>query len=292
MDALNSILESQKALEATFSQRFMELDAALKTASPHSHPTISSLSKEVSCFKEQVSSMLHLLRQQILDISSTVDTIEMRHRKKFLMFNGIPESDGEDIAGSVATLCQSTLQLPNVSREAILVCYRIGVPKNDRPRNVLVRFKDYQVRTSVWSSKKALKGSQVTVSEFLTKQRQSLFIEARKHFGIRRVWTMDGNIYVKLPNNIKERLSSDSQLQTLKSQHAAVVISGPARNRAPKPLSVPAPGSVSAMAAAPAPASSVPAAIAAPAAYVAGSAKPSLAGTSKKGEERRTKRPT
>lgn len=205
----------------------MELDAAIRTASPHSHPTISSLSKDVSCFKEQVSSMLNIIRQQILAISDTVDAIEMRHRKKFLLFCGIPEAAGENLVKSVAGICQNQLKLTGISPMSIVVAYRLGQASDDRPRSVLVRFESQQLRKTVWTSKKSLKGSNVVITEFLTRQRQSLFIDARKYFSTRRVWTTDGNIYVKLPDGKKERLFTNEQLNALKSVHAPISTSKP-----------------------------------------------------------------
>ncbi|XP_063384746.1 uncharacterized protein LOC134670859 [Cydia fagiglandana] len=241
MDGLNGIKEAQKELESTFSKRFMELEAALKTASPLTHPTIASLSKEVSTFKTQMSSMLQLLKKQIEEISSTVDSIEMRHRKKFLLFNGIPEVAGEDIVSKVTNVCQNNLSLQSVSQESILVCYRLGIQpasaSSSHSRPVLVRFNDHRMRSSVWTNKKALKGTSIVITEFLTKQRQSLFIDARKHFGTRMVWTTDGNIFIKLPDGKKLRLSSENQLEALKSQHDPVVLPRPAQSKASKAAS-------------------------------------------------------
>ncbi|XP_063394726.1 uncharacterized protein LOC134679714 [Cydia fagiglandana] len=234
MDTLNTILETQKTLEASFNKRFQELDDKLKTASPQTHPTISSLNKEVSTFKEQMSAMLELLRQQILSIHRTVDAIEMRHRRKNLLLSGVPEVAGEDVAATVTAICQNDLHLPEVTRSSISVCHRLGSGTNGRPRAVLVRFTSLLTRNAVWMKKTALKGSPVVISEFLTKQRQTVFMDARKHFGMRRVWTRDGTIHIKLASGKKERLSSAEELQALiekhpsNLQHAAPAVEVPA----------------------------------------------------------------
>lgn len=222
MEAMNTILDTQKQFEASINKRFNELDAALKLASPHTHPTIASLSKEVSTFKEKVSGMMNLLKQQICSVMSMVDTIEMRHRRKFLLFSGIPEASSEDITGTVVAICQNRLQLADVNKDSILVCHRLGALKDGRPRPVLVRFCDTRLRSLIWSKKTGLKGTPTVVSEFLTRERQSMFHAAREYFGMRRVWTMDGNIFVKLPSGKKQRLSSDEHLQSLMSQHAVL----------------------------------------------------------------------
>lgn len=220
MTSLELIMEQQRTLEATISQRFAELDTAVKST-PHTHTTISSLSKEISCFKEQVHSMLLLLRQQIESVSNAVDSIEMRHRRKYLLFGGIQEVANENIAETVAAICQQNLLLTNVTPDAITVCHRIG-SQSDKPRFVLVRFGNANIRNSIWAKKSALKGSSIVLSEFLTRQRQTVFVAARRHFGMHNVWTLDGTIHVKLPSGGKERVYTSEQLQLLTSKHAPV----------------------------------------------------------------------
>lgn len=43
-----------------------------------------------------------------------------------------------------------------------------------------------------------MQGDQFAISEFLTPQRQELFTQSRKVFGMRNCWSLDGNIHVKL----------------------------------------------------------------------------------------------
>ncbi|XP_061712925.1 uncharacterized protein LOC133521845 [Cydia pomonella] len=236
MDTLSTILETQKTLEANFNKRFLELDSKLKTASPHTHPTIASLSKEVSSFKEQMSAMLELLRQQILGIHRTVDAMETRHRRKNLVVSGVPEVADEDVAVTIATICQRDLHLPEVTCASISMCHRLGSATQGRPRAILVRFSNLQARNAVWTKKTALKGSSVVISEFLTKHRQTVFIEARKHFGMRRVWTRDGTIYVKLASGKKERLFTAEELHALIEKHPSNSRRAAPATEVPSPL--------------------------------------------------------
>ncbi|XP_063371625.1 uncharacterized protein LOC134659848 [Cydia amplana] len=125
----------------------------------------------------------------------------------------------------------------------MFICIVIIGGKTDRPRPVLVRFSDYAVRNAVWAKKTALKGTSVVLSEFLTRQRQTLFLAARRHFGVRSVWSLDGNIYIKLSSGKKERVTTSEQLQALTAQHAPVQSSGNSVAPAPAPAPLLAPSS-------------------------------------------------
>lgn len=57
-------------------QWFAEFDATLKAATTKAH-SIDSLAKNFQPFKDQVGCMLHLLRQQISGLYSTVDSLEI-----------------------------------------------------------------------------------------------------------------------------------------------------------------------------------------------------------------------
>ncbi|XP_047996049.1 uncharacterized protein LOC125233920 [Leguminivora glycinivorella] len=184
--------------------------------------------------------MLLLLRQQIEVINNTVDNIEMRHRRKYLLFGGVAEAANENISEVIVTVCQQDMSLPEVTSNSILVCHRIG-GKAGRPRPVLVRFSDYAVKNAVWAKKTALKGTSVVLSEFLTRQRQSLFLAARRHFGVRSVWSLDGNIYIKVSSGKKERVTTSDQLQALIAQHPSEQSSGDGSAPAPAPAALPAP---------------------------------------------------
>ncbi|XP_048478041.1 uncharacterized protein LOC125488740 [Plutella xylostella] len=66
----------------------------------------------------------------------------------------------------------------------------------DKPRPILVKFKDLALRNTVWYSKAKMKGSGVTLSEFLTKPRHEAFMAARERVGVKQCWTRDGCVVV------------------------------------------------------------------------------------------------
>lgn len=83
------------------------------------------------------------------------------------------------------------------------------------PRHFLVPFDELDMRNSVWSKKTALKGSSIVMSEFLTRQSQAVFLAVWRLFWINNIWTVDGNINVKLPSGEKQRLTTSEQLSVL-----------------------------------------------------------------------------
>ena len=64
---------------------------------------------------------------------------------------------------------------------------------NPKPRPVIVKFCSYRIRKAVFTTKRKLKGSGVSV----TKQRMKLLNEALKVVGEGNSWTVDGFIFVK-----------------------------------------------------------------------------------------------
>ncbi|KAL4721307.1 hypothetical protein ACJJTC_012847 [Scirpophaga incertulas] len=66
----------------------------------------------------------------------------------------------------------------------------IGIFSAKKTRPILVRFMSTHHRQTVWEAKTALKGSGVTLSEFLTQTRHGVFLDARRHFGFKKL--LDG----------------------------------------------------------------------------------------------------
>ncbi|CAH2063257.1 unnamed protein product, partial [Iphiclides podalirius] len=114
-------------------------------------------------------------------------------------------------AASVIEALTNQMKLPEFSKADISSCHRMG-KDSSRPRPILVRFQAYKKRSEVWENKTCLKGSGVTLSEFLTKSRHEVFKRARIHFGVKDCWTSEGRI-VLLPN--KSRIERMSELEEL-----------------------------------------------------------------------------
>ncbi|KAL4716142.1 hypothetical protein ACJJTC_013919 [Scirpophaga incertulas] len=134
-------------------------------------------------------------------LSSRIDRMETYSRRNTILFHGIPEENDEDIEAKLLNILSEQMKLRHINGNCIEYCHRLGSTKDQRARPVLVRFESLRARSNVWNTKTSLKGSKISVSEFLTKSRQQVFTEARKYFGIRNCWSSDGTIVVMLLNN-------------------------------------------------------------------------------------------
>ncbi|XP_046976444.1 uncharacterized protein LOC124542548 [Vanessa cardui] len=147
-----------------------------------------------------------------------LDRMETHSRRKVLLFHGVKEEQGEDVFKKTLGVLTGHLKLSDATPELIDSCHRLGV-KRDASRPILVRFASVRFRSRVWNAKTALRGSKITLSEFLTKARQSIFIEARKHFGMKKCWSAEGDIIILLPDNSRKKISALSELKQLVAQY-------------------------------------------------------------------------
>ncbi|XP_061725752.1 uncharacterized protein LOC133531507 [Cydia pomonella] len=215
MSSYTDIAESQKSLETRVQKMLAEFEAKLHR-SPAAKATVTSLSEEFSIFKEQILSLMKLLGNQIKSLSHAQDVMEMRHRRKYLLFNGVPEDPAETVSLRIADIITDQLKISGVSTASFKACHRLGKPSEGRNRPILVRFTDMDLKSTVWQKKTSCKGTTYAISEFLTPQRQALFVQARKAFGMRSCWSIGGNIFVKLTSGRRERIESNEDVERLK----------------------------------------------------------------------------
>ncbi|CAK1596520.1 unnamed protein product [Parnassius mnemosyne] len=156
---------------------------------------------------------LSSLQQQMELLAHTVDQLEVRGRRKMLLFHGVPETSKEDTALVVTRVLNDQLKIRDCSTSDIRRCHRMGRKATpNRPRPILVKFQNLILRDKIWYSKTQLKGSGVTVSEFLIKSRHDAFMAARDKFGISNCWTKDGSVYILRPNGSRLRVLTVSEV--------------------------------------------------------------------------------
>ncbi|KAF9413602.1 hypothetical protein HW555_008247 [Spodoptera exigua] len=203
-----------KNLEELILNKMGEMESQLQTASLPKANTIAKLAEEFRCFRELVFGMLSLLRSQIQDFSKIVDSLDMRSRRKALIFTGISENE-VDCKAFIVEKLHSKLALKDITMDHITQCHRLGAPSKDRARPILVRFMKVDQKSAVWRAKQGLKGSSIAIKEFLTRTRQSVFSKARLHFGMRACWTQDGVIVIRTSDGSRHRISSSDELDPL-----------------------------------------------------------------------------
>ncbi|KAL0810011.1 hypothetical protein ABMA28_010845 [Loxostege sticticalis] len=213
MALLADLKSSQEELEAQLSKRMADFEAQLRASSPHADSQ-TKLASDFYAFRDLVWGLLKNMRQQITDCANSMDSMEMRYRRKALLFNGIPESV-DNVSDAVISTIQKSLELPDIEASQIVLCHRLGEKSDKRSRPVLVRFSTYSVKATVWKNKTLLKGTSVSLCEFLTRSRQATFVRARSYFGMRNCWSTDGVITVKLPDGIRRKINTGDELDRL-----------------------------------------------------------------------------
>lgn len=204
-------------LENLFASRMGAYEDKLKKVASDSttlHPDFTALSKDFNEFKSFVMATLSNIKSQLELISLGLDRHETAMRRKVLLIHGIPEKQNENLHSTVLALTNDQLKLTDFKTDCVSVCHRLGASQG-KPRPVLVRFMNMESRQAVWDSKTSLKGTGVTISEFLTKIRHGVFLSARKHFGVQRCWSADGKIVLVLPDKSRYKIESMNELQAL-----------------------------------------------------------------------------
>ncbi|KAJ2937657.1 hypothetical protein O0L34_g19333 [Tuta absoluta] len=213
MDRIASLSKNMDDLAALFTSKIAEFEKSIPPSQQQNNPILAS---EFYAFKSFILTAVSNLKAQIELIYHSLEDLETRSRTNVLLLHGLPEKSDELLSQHFTTMCDKQLQIPQVIINSISVCHRIG--KNvsaEKPRPILIRFADNRVRREVWLAKRRLKGTGLTLSEFLTPARHALFLEARKALGVKDCWTMDGNIVAICPNCQRKRICTMSDLQTV-----------------------------------------------------------------------------
>lgn len=232
MTSISDILEKQIAVEASLNQKMLDFDNLLKSSCT-STSNLDTLMTEFREFKRQTQSIFQLLRQQISEVIGQVDAIEMRHRKKFLLLSGVAEKSDEITVDVVVNIIRDNLKLTSISAAVISSAYRLGKVIPDRPRPIIFRIAQASLREEIWQKKAMLKGTSIVLSEYLTKLRRALFMDARKHFNMRNVWTFDGVIYVKSADGKRYKIFTKQDLDVLLQKQSALINNSVSPDAAP-----------------------------------------------------------
>ena len=135
------------------------------------------------------------LRGKLDDITAETDKQEQYSRRNCLLIHGLPESKNKN-SDLLAMETIDTKMNIKITDNDIDRTNRIGKPKNNgKPRPVIIKFVRYNVRKKIFSSKKLLKDSGVSITESLTTFRMKKLNNARETFGFRNVWAVDGRIF-------------------------------------------------------------------------------------------------
>ncbi|CAG9782257.1 unnamed protein product [Diatraea saccharalis] len=185
---------------STFNHRMKSFESQLQKTSPTTDT--DALAADFVAFKQFICTTLRTMQYQIEWVAREVDRIEMRGRQKILLLHGVGE-----------------------------------MPGSGRPRPILFKVRDVNMRDEIWAAKTGLEGSEVTLSEFLTKARHSVFMEARQRLGVSKCWTREWQVFVLGPSGTRHRVECSEDLGEIVSKQSkptplAVVTKEPVISRA------------------------------------------------------------
>lgn len=215
---MESIKQSMAEMVELFHTKMAEFQGQIEEATP-GNPTVTSLAGQFSAFRTFILKAMDTLQKQVEFLSQQVDGLETRSRRKILLFHGVAEAVGEDTSVRVIDLLRTRLK-SDLTTDDIARSQRLGRPRANQTRGILVKFRDITKRDAVWFGKTALKGSGVIASEFLTKPRHDVFMAARERFGVRNCYTRDGSVYVVAKDGERRCVSTRADLERIKASQA------------------------------------------------------------------------
>ncbi|KAG7302625.1 hypothetical protein JYU34_012572 [Plutella xylostella] len=207
---MENIKESIAEMMGQLNVRMASFEAQMNKA-PAS-PSATGLATEFAAFRSFTVSAFNMLQKQVEMLARGMDHLDMRSRRKILLVHGIPEAKKEDVASTAVRVIAQHVAGPELfCTDDIARSHRMG-RIGDKPRPILVKFKDLALRNNVWFAKAKLKGSGVTLSEFLTKPRHEAFMQARQRVGVKQCWTRDGCVVVLGADGKQHRIVSLAEL--------------------------------------------------------------------------------
>ena len=161
------------------------------------------------------------LHKKVCELELKCDEIEQYSRRNNVRIFGLPEKPEEKLLKDLPDFINKELHVsPPVKSEDICRTHRIGPPRRDGPRAVILKLATYQASDRICSNRSKLKHSsyQVFINEDLTKHRSSLLWKARqmkKEKKITDTWTHDGRILIKTLKGKTEQVASLSCLEAI-----------------------------------------------------------------------------
>ena len=190
------------------------------------HPVETMATKEEL---DQLRTENRLMKIQMAALQDELDAAEQYSRCHCLVFHGIPEEKGEKTSDKMMGIIHNILKIDSVSQGDIDRSHRMGKfnkpltrrqtrsSGNQAARPIIVKFKGYDSRNDVFKVKRNLKGSNILITENLTKKRYVLLKKCFDSLGKGNVWTYDGRITIKLHDNSYFIINSESDLLSLPS---------------------------------------------------------------------------
>ena len=139
-----------------------------------------------------------VMNKKVEKLEKEIDKHEQYSHRNCLLVHEIAETDDEVTDDLVIETILTKMNV-EISPEDLDQTHRIGKKKagQNKPRPIIVKLSRNNVRKKVFSNKKNLKGSNISITESLTPKRMEILKKARVEHAFTNVWTSDGKILYK-----------------------------------------------------------------------------------------------
>ena len=207
---LNAILGSKELIDTLVENLYTKLytkikNEALSDIKQQVHDSVSHDTNDNKDKLTKLTSRIGELESDITGLQNKLDDQEQYSRRNCLLLHGIPEHRREDTTAICVNQLNQRLGLA-LTKDNFDRTHRIGSadkPATDdeepKPRPIIMKFVSYAQRSSVFRSKRKLKGSHLMITESLTKKKMDIMRTAQhlaREHAIKRVWSQDGRITV------------------------------------------------------------------------------------------------
>ena len=168
------------------------------------------------------------LKEENRPLAQKVDDLEMYSRRNCIRVTGVPETE-EDTTKAILEIAEA-VEVP-LDKTDIAVSHRVGKSTPGKPRQIIARITNYEVKHKLLKSNKALKMrvedkekpplpkfKNVSINQDLTKERNSAAYEARQlvRAGLAKstfIW--DGKIFIISNKDVKHKVFTVREVREL-----------------------------------------------------------------------------
>ena len=157
--------------------------------------------KEKEIKIKKLEEKVSLMSNKIETLEKSFDSQEQYSCRNCLLVHGIDEKEGEQtdkvIIDTVVEKMNIAITSDDVDRS-----HRVGKKKEgNKSRPIIVKFSRYNACHKVFSNRKRLKGTNISITESLTTTRMAKLKEARDEKAFKSMWAFDGKILFKNQEN-------------------------------------------------------------------------------------------
>ena len=197
------------------------VDPHLKTLTNQLNRNSSRITKQEYEI-EDLNKKLDEQATKLANLETKVTTKERSEKQCILRFTGLPENESEAVK-KLVNLCNEKLETPLNEGEFLLQKPRPSSTNTNtntngkkKPTTHIVNFFNIWKRRSIYKNRTKLKGTNVYISEPLSKQQQALFYRCRslcKSRELKATWTYESVIYVRSWDDTQRVISEEGDLR-------------------------------------------------------------------------------